>query len=64
MDQKIEERLRKNLRRQASVLDAVLLAGVGGGLRDQELPGHLDAGSDGLIVIGRTIWNKIRLIER
>ena len=54
----------------ASVLDAVLLAGVGGGLRGQELPEHQDvvlqvtAISGLLFGIGRLIWNKISSIGR
>ena len=54
----------------ASVLDAVLLAGVGGGLRGQELPEHQDvilqiAAVSGLLFrIGRLIWNKMSSIRR
>ena len=45
MDQKNEEKIEKKSstsKFEASVLDAVLLAEVGGGLRGQELPEHLD----------------------
>ena len=54
----------------ASVLDAVLLAEVGGGLGGQELAEHLDvvlqvaAVSTLLFGIGRLIWNKISSIGR